>query len=142
MISFFVAGAPVTQGSKIAAVNRYTGRAVMREVNGSKLDHWRQAIRTEAQAAGEGQMYTGPVGMTLSFFMPKPASAPKRKRTWPIKARSGDADKLARAALDAVTHVLIHDDSQVVHLEVFKAWAEEQVPGVFVELRSMEGGPE
>lgn len=138
MISFFVAGAPVTQGSKVASVNRHTGRAVMREVNGSKLSFWRSAIRTEAQAAGEGQMYSGPVGVTLSFFLPKPASAPKRKRTWPIKARSGDVDKMARAALDAVTHVLIHDDSQVVHLEVFKDWAEGQVPGVLVEIRSME----
>lgn len=127
----------MTQGSKVASVNRYTGRAVMREVNGSKLDHWRTAIRTEAQAAGQGYIYLGPVGMTLSFLLPKPASAPKRKRTWPVKARSGDVDKLARAALDAVTHVLIHDDAQVVHLEVFKDWA-ESVPGVLVELRSME----
>jgi Holliday junction resolvase RusA-like endonuclease len=60
----------------------------------------------------------------------KPRSAPKRRRTWPIGARSGDVDKLARSVLDSLTGVLFHDDAQVVHLVVSKDYGD--APGVRV----------
>jgi crossover junction endodeoxyribonuclease RusA len=134
--SFTVAGTPVTQGSKIHGVNPHTGKSYVRESAGTKLDHWRSAIAAEARRVGEGYWFTGPVRVELHFAIPKPASAPKLKRTWPVKARSGDVDKLARAALDAITHVLIVDDSQVVELRVTKDWADGFV-GLLVELEEV-----
>jgi crossover junction endodeoxyribonuclease RusA len=136
--AFVVRGLPVTQGSKIASVNRHTGKAVMREVNGSALDHWRSAIATEARTSARERLLleplTGAVRVQLHFMLPRPASEPKTRRTWPVRARSGDVDKLARACLDAITHVLIADDSQVVDLHVTKDWATDGLVGVLIKL--------
>lgn len=144
VMDFWVAGTPVTQGSKAPFINRQTGRAGMREIHASGLAAWRNAIATEARRAVElidplGTDY--PTGheafvVALTFGLQRPASAPKRTRTWPIGARSGDVDKLARAALDAVTGVVLSDDSQVVGLSVTKAYGR---PGLRMQLWPEEG---
>lgn len=138
MIRFTVLGTPATQGSKRAFVNKHTGRAVVVEqAKGHKS--WREAVRSEAQRAAEATedfpFHLGPttarVGVHLRFELQRPASAPKRKRTWPIGARSGDIDKLARSCLDSMTGVLFADDSQVTELVVTKDYG---TPGVTIEL--------
>jgi crossover junction endodeoxyribonuclease RusA len=130
-VRFWVAGLAVTQGSKTAYV--VNGRPVLAEKGGDRLKGWRYAIATEARAATadlEG-LLEGPLVVNLTFGLPRPSSAPKRRRTWPIAARSGDVDKLARAALDACTGVIWHDDAQVVGLAVCKDYGP---PGVDVEV--------
>lgn len=141
MIDFFVAGTPVTQGSKSAI--RVGNRAVVVEGKSKKgrdsFAAWRHAIATEAREASKNYEFpyqgpyptTGPVVVALTFGLQRPASAPKTKRTWPCGARSGDADKLARAALDAITGVLVADDAQVVSMSVTKTYGR---PGVRVQL--------
>ena len=138
-LSFFVAGTPVTQGSKTAI--RVGDRAVVVEGKTSKargqFAAWRHAIATEARAATTTHTsrtwpITCPVIVTLQFGLQRPASAPKTRRTWPTGARSGDVDKLARAALDAITGVLVADDAQVVGLSVTKSYA--RTPGLFLML--------
>jgi crossover junction endodeoxyribonuclease RusA len=127
-----VAGLPVTQGSKRAYV--VNGRPVLAEQAGSQLKAWRYAMAMAAGDTHHGPLLEGPVAVTLTFGLLKPASAPKRRRTWPIAARSGDVDKLARAALDALTGVVFADDAQVVELRVSKDYG---LPGVEVEVRSV-----
>lgn len=114
----------------------------MVESGGDRLRLWRHAINDAARHARGigGEPAVGPVGVELHFRMRRPASAPKRRRTWPVGARSGDVDKLARAALDAVTGVLVIDDAQVVDLRVTKDWADAAGPGVQVALRVFSGG--
>jgi crossover junction endodeoxyribonuclease RusA len=65
----------------------------------------------------------------LAFMLVKPASAPKKKQTWPV--HRPDLDKLVRAVLDALTGSIIIDDSQVVSLVATKEW-ETNGPGVMV----------
>lgn len=82
-------------------------------------------------------MLTGPIGVSLSFWLPKPASAPKRKRTWPIGARSGDLDKLARSCADSMSGVLYADDAAIVDLLLRKDWADPLFgpsPGVVIKV--------
>jgi crossover junction endodeoxyribonuclease RusA len=139
-IMFMVRGTPATQGNKTAFVAG--GRAVMREGKSKKASEgfhaWRHGIATEARAAmAERPQFTGPLCVQLRFALPKPASAPKTKVTWPIKARSGDIDKLARAALDAMTDVVFADDSQVVRLEVTKEWSDPFPTGVAIQVRAL-----
>jgi crossover junction endodeoxyribonuclease RusA len=125
-----VAGLPVTQGSKTAYV--VNGRPVLAEKGGDRLKGWRYAIASEARTAmRDVSLFEGPLVVNLMFGLPRPSSAPKKRRTWPIAVRSGDVDKLARAALDACTGVVWHDDSQVVGLAVCKDYG---VPGVDVEV--------
>ena len=133
MVTFTVAGHPVTQGSK-QAIRRRDGRISMIESGGDRLTQWRHAINDEARhVTNGGSPVAGPVAIEAHFTIPKPASAPKRRRTWPIKTRSGDLDKLARAALDAMTGVIYDDDAQVVDLHVTKDWADpDRPPGVTI----------
>lgn len=128
---FVVRGHPVTQGSKRAFV--VGQRAVLVESGGERLGSWREAIAYTARAVrGQAEPLVGPVVVELHFEIQKPASCPKRRRTWPIKRRSGDLDKLERAALDAMTGVLFLDDSQVVDMHSKKDWAAASGPGVQV----------
>lgn len=141
-IRFTVLGVPITQGSKTAFVNKHTGRAIVTEGKGAgqqRHKSWREAVRSEAQRAAEEQPgcpLEGPVIVRITFGLPKPQSAPKTKRTWPVKARSGDIDKLARSCLDAITSVVFADDSQVVELHVRKDWATQ--PGAVIDIEQID----
>jgi len=136
-LSFFVHGPPVTQGSMRAFVNKHTGRAAITSNNGGKLQLWRHAVSDEARKVrGEEDAtpFAGPIAMRLTFRLLRPASAPKRKVTYPIGARSGDIDKLSRSVLDALTGVLFQDDSQVTSLVACKEWGE---PGALIEMENV-----
>jgi Holliday junction resolvase RusA-like endonuclease len=147
-LSFRVAGRPVTQGSKTGIV--VGGRAVLVEKARDRLKPWREAVRSTALEhldqvmRGEAwQPYPGPVHVQLVFALPKPASAPKTRRTWPTGARSGDVDKLARAVLDALTDAGVwRDDAQVVRLLVDKDYpgphTQQITPGVLVQVTPAE----
>lgn len=132
---FSVHGMPITQGSK-RAIPLKNGRIALVEQTGDRLKDWRHAINDEGRRArGDKPMLVGPVHVTIEFALPKPNAAPKKKRTWPIGKRSGDLDKLARAALDALTNVLFADDAQVVELYVRKDYGD---PGACIVVRAVE----
>lgn len=138
-VAFSVHGTPMTQGSKRGFVNPRNGRVILTEAGGARHKDWRAAIAAAASAWQEdhdqpGQVQ-GPVTVRLHFRLQRPLSAPKTRRTWPINARSGDADKLARSILDSLTGPLLVDDSQVVDLHVTKDWGDP--PGVDVVVRSV-----
>lgn len=136
-LTFSVAGRPVTQGSKQARAAN--GRAWVVDVNPKGLTAWRHAVNDEARRALGGEsMLTPPVHLEALFAIQPPQGLPKRRRTWPVGARSGDADKLGRAVLDAVTGVLVADDAHVTRLVVEKDWAAPGMsPGVVVTVREV-----
>lgn len=127
VVQFTVVGLAETQGSKTA---RYAnGRAWVVDGSAKKAARhkgWREAVADAARDARDGApLIRGvPVTVALAFWLPTPASAPKRRRTWPIGARSGDVDKLARSVLDSLTNTVIADDSQVVNLHVTKDYGD------------------
>ena len=132
---FFVRGQPITQGSMRAFVVK--GRPIITSAN-KNLKDWRTLVALQAQTEATMECpLDGPISMALEFYMPRPKSL-KKGVSYPIKARSGDIDKLARAVLDALTSIFYTDDSQVVDLSVNKYWAmtgdDSQPPGVFVEI--------
>lgn len=130
-MKFWVAGLPVPQGSVRAFV--IAGRARVTSDTGHRLGDWRNAIASEARLAAQ-ELILGPVHVRADFLLPRPASRPKRD-LWPD--RKPDLDKLARAALDALTAVVFKDDAQVVRLSVTKRYAEgEQQPGVLLEVEA------
>jgi crossover junction endodeoxyribonuclease RusA len=132
-LSFFVPGKAAPQGSK-----RHVGRGIMVE-SSKEVAPWREAIRWECRrVAGPGCLFPRgtAVSLSLEFVLPRPKSAPKRS-TPPAVTRP-DADKLARAAGDAIGSAGVwNDDSQVTDLHVTKRIAEiDEVPGVHVVIRS------
>jgi crossover junction endodeoxyribonuclease RusA len=97
------------------------------------LKAWREVV---ALAVPKGTILDGPVCVTLEFYMPIPKSRPrilhteKQRLEWTWPAKQPDLDKMIRAILDALTGVVFHDDSQVVHLVSRKQYGNE--PGVEV----------
>ena len=64
-------------------------------------------------SAAVGNTSIGPVMVRMIFTMPKPASAPKRRRIWPMGMP--DLSKLARSTEDALSDAGIwRDDARVV----------------------------
>jgi crossover junction endodeoxyribonuclease RusA len=126
LIAFQVHGLPVPQGSTRAFV--VNGKPIITS-SAKGLATWRRLVADVAQDYAPKEPWSGPVGIDLHFGIPKPKSAPKRRRVWPDKRP--DLDKLTRAVLDALTYVIFADDSQVVRIRAVKDYG---APGVAVEV--------
>jgi crossover junction endodeoxyribonuclease RusA len=119
VITFTVIGHAQPQGSTKAFMPKGARYPVVTSDN-PNLKGWRTLVAYAAQQhASAGPMYGG-VHVTLDFALQRPKSLPKRQCQ---HLRKPDIDKLARAVLDALTGILYHDDSEVVHLDVIKRYA-------------------
>lgn len=116
MIEIVVYGNPAPQGSKKFVGTTKTGRGLMVE-SSKKVKPWRMDVKAAAEkvrALHADQMpLDGPLVVQMVFTMPKPAGAPKKRRTWPD--RKPDVSKLARSTEDALSDAgLWADDARVV----------------------------
>jgi Holliday junction resolvase RusA-like endonuclease len=122
VIAFTVFGTPIPQGSTRAFVPKGWKRPVITHAN-AKTKPWRQAIvdATQNVMAGRLPVEEAPVELAVTFFLPRPKSAPKR---FTEPARKPDTDKLLRAVMDALTAAGVwRDDAQVVLVVTRKAFA-------------------
>jgi Holliday junction resolvase RusA-like endonuclease len=142
-IVIVVYGSPGPQGSKkFVGVNKY-GRGIMVE-SSKKVKPWREDVKAAAEAARKGAPpIDAPVVLRMVFTLPKPASAPKRRRTWAM--RKPDLSKLARSTEDALTDAgLLADDARIVEYErLAKVFPNEdaealEAPGVRIEIKFAE----
>lgn len=111
-IEITVYGSPAPQGSK-KFVGMVNGHGMMAE-SSKKVKPWRQDVKAEALKVRNGEPpIDGPVVVRMVFTLPKPLSAPKRKRTYPDK--KPDLSKLVRSTEDALTEAGIwRDDARVI----------------------------
>lgn len=140
-IEITVYGNPAPQGSKkfVGVIN---GHGMMVE-SSKKVKPWRQDVKAAALAARAGAPpIDGPVIARMVFTMPKPASAPKRKRTYPDK--KPDLSKLVRSTEDALTEAGIwRDDARVCeYVRVAKVYPNEDPesldsPGVRITIEKI-----
>lgn len=142
MIELTVYGTPAPQGSK-----RHVGGGRMIE-SSKKVKPWRQDVKAAAEAlidAGDLGMFPldTPVRARFVFTLPKPKSAPKRRRTYP-RAKP-DLSKLARSTEDALVDAgLLRDDSLIVEFaRLAKVYPGEDAealasPGVRIFIVPME----
>lgn len=133
-VGFWVVGMPAPQGSKKAVGRAASGRTILVE-SSAKVKPWRQDVVAAAVAARTAACpLDGPLALVVTFFLPRPASAPKR-RLWPD--RKPDLDKLLRSTMDAIgTAGLWVDDARVVRVEATKLYVGDRwalpVPGAVV----------
>lgn len=129
MVSFFVEGIPVPQGSKVCKC--LGARPVMWEAN-SKLKTWRDTVTAQAQIemiARGLESIVNPVELVLDFRLPKPKSV-----TRDVPSVKPDLDKLVRAIGDALTKSGIYkDDALVIALAASKSYSD--VPGVYISIQ-------
>lgn len=142
-IVIVVYGSPAPQGSKKFVGMSKAGRGILAE-SSSKVKPWRQDVRAAALAVrGDAATVDGPLAVRMVFTLPKPASAPKRRRSYPC--RKPDLSKLVRSTEDALTDAGIWaDDARVVNYDrlakVFPGEDPEalQAPGVRIEIVVIE----
>ncbi len=134
MIQFIVYGLPQPKGSARAFIPKGWTRPVITSTN-KNLKTWAQQIATAAQVHATGTLLTEPLLVSLGFYLPRPASL-AQKRVFPTSRP--DLDKLIRGATDALTHVLWHDDSQVVAIYATKSYcAPNEAPRVDIKIIPM-----
>lgn len=120
-LTFFTAGTPRPQGSKIYSSTGH-GREASRF-----LDAWRKHLKLDAMRArtqwafprgGNWETATGAIGVSIVFYVPDVATG------------KPDIDKLTRAVLDVLSAGsknqwagVYRDDSQVIKLNVDKVQA-------------------
>lgn len=133
-----VFGAPAPQGSKKFVGLAKSGRGIMVE-SSAKVKPWRQDVKAAALAAMAGRApMDGPLVAEMTFTVPKPAGAPKTRRTWPC--RKPDASKLARSTEDALTDAGVWtDDARAVTVVAHKRYPGEgrnalHAPGAVIEI--------
>lgn len=119
VIEIVASGSPAPQGSK-SFKGMHGGRAILAE-SSRHVKPWRDAVRADALLArqewarrhGRWTPLDEALVVEMVFTVPKPASAPKRRRTWPM--RMPDVSKLCRSTEDALTDAGIwRDDARVV----------------------------
>lgn len=135
-----VYGRPAPQGSK-----RHLGGGRMIEMS-RHVKPWRQDVKAAAEVeitSRPGWLpLDEPLSVRMIFTLPKPASAPKRRRTWPC--RTPDLSKLVRATEDALTDAGVwRDDARVVDLGARKVFPGEDheslaAPGVRIVISTVD----
>lgn len=132
-VRFVVYGTPATKGNKSAFPVRrggaLTGQVVLREGKSESFKDWNRRVVEVVQGIAEdgAPLLDGPIVASVSFYLPKPSTAPKRKRTWPM--RKPDLDKLLRAILDPMIDVVIADDARIVEFSrLEKVYAVDATP--------------
>ncbi|RIH58277.1 RusA family crossover junction endodeoxyribonuclease [Streptomyces sp. SHP22-7] len=89
----------------------------------------------------------GPLEAEIVFTVRKPASAPKRRRTWPTTRDSGDIDKLLRSTFDGIADGNgVVDDSRIIRVAAIKTFPGEHPealpePGAIIRLYTLPGDP-
>jgi Holliday junction resolvase RusA-like endonuclease len=132
----FVPGLPRPQGSMRAF--KVGNRVSITHAKGGELGVWRSACATAFRDVwGDTPPLDEPVVVVIDFFLPRPASAPKRVQ---MPARKPDIDKLVRAVLDSLTDAqVLTDDARVVTLSASKFFASPIRPlGARVQVRVVE----
>ncbi len=140
MISFFVPGIPAPGGSKIAGFSSKTGRGFVRPAS-KKTKPWMAVVSFYAQQYYKGEILTGPLRLSMTFFMPRPKShygtgrnAGVLKLTAPYWHTSmPDRTKLLRSTEDALKGIVWKDDSQVCAGPVEKQYGEKT--GVYIYIQ-------
>lgn len=143
MIEIVVYGCPAPQGSKKFVGTTKAGRGLMVE-SSKKVKPWRQDVKAAALDARTKYAMLmpmdGPLEVQMVFTISKPASAPKKRRTWPD--RKPDVSKLARSTEDALSDAgFWADDARVVRYTLLaKVFPGEdpmalESPGVRIRVR-------
>ena len=138
-----VYGRPAPQGSKsFMGLSKKTGRAILAE-SSKAVKPWRELVWAAAVAVRHGPPLDEPIRVRMTFTLPKPASAPKRRKTWPM--RVPDLSKLIRSTEDALTQAGIWvDDARVVECIAAKRYPNEgpdalDSPGAVIEIEIIDG---
>jgi Holliday junction resolvase RusA-like endonuclease len=132
-IRFSVHGVP--KSMRVGGVARFLRAGKMHTVPVRENSEWALIVGKIARDHAPAKLLDGPVRLTLAFFMPKPKSAPKHRRVWPITRP--DADNLFHKLTDAMNGVLWTDDSVIVEVHLTKDYSPSGFIGLDVTVEQL-----
>lgn len=141
---FFAPGVPGAKGSKSfkGMGKRANGTAFARLVESSKkVKPWEEAVCRALFPRQPVEKFRGAVHLELEFLFARPPSHGKQHPpAW--NKLTGDADKLARSTLDALTRAGVwDDDSQVIRLTASKRYCNAgEAPGCLIRVTDPSPG--
>lgn len=139
-ITFTVPAVPIPQPRPRAGI--LAGHARVYHDKRHPVHAFRQMVRLHAMQAWSGrQPFEGPIGVSLVFLMPRPASLTWKRRPMPRTPHRGreDCDNLAKGFLDALPGVAFGNDNQVATLLIEKWYAAgDESPGVMATIWELE----
>lgn len=133
-------GDPAPQGSMTCVAKHiaYNGRGAgyqnLQPSNAKALKRWRAAVcraghiylaHIHEGSALPPQPHNGPLLVTATFTLARPATVPLSARQWPHSKSPGhgDVDKLSRALLDGLADAGVYrNDAQIVGLHAWKRY--------------------
>lgn len=135
-VTFAAWGIAQPKGSTRAFLPKGWTRPVVTSDN-PKTKGWQQTVAEAALAAMPSPvLMDGPVSLDVTFYLKRPKSLGKKSRAHTTKP---DLDKLVRSVKDALTHIVWHDDSQVIAVQAWKFYAApDELPHAFVDVRSVD----
>jgi crossover junction endodeoxyribonuclease RusA len=147
-LAFTVYGCAESKGNHKAYQGKGMHFPIITESN-RKVASWQQLVAEAASHALQQRPLeqrallwaTQGVRVSIAFYLPRPKKYHKRGVFVPHCTRP-DCDRLTRAVLDALTHVVIHDDKQVTELLAGKYYTEVDGPArVDVRVEPAPGQP-
>lgn len=113
-LKFTVYGHAAPKGSAKAFYNRHLGHAVVTHDN-PRTKPWQESVVSAAlDAIGDAWMpIEAECSVRVWFFLPRPASLPKRV-VRPARSRGSDLDKLLRCVKDGLTRAGVYRDDVLV----------------------------
>lgn len=147
-LTVWVPGTPAPQGSLKAVRLGAHARLIC---DNKRTMPWRETIRTVLRANGYGrELLDCPVFVSMTFYFPRPKSHYGKKglrASAPFAPTSKpDLDKLLRSVGDALTGVVLWDDSRIADVRASKQYADdsgEREPGLWLVIEPMgdDGSP-
>lgn len=132
-----VVGLPAPQGSKVAFINKATGRAGTKEASEPKQRAWRTAVALAARDAAlpDGPI-DGPIGLTVTFRMPCPKARVKKSPCWHTVAP--DLSKMLRATEDGLVDGGLIVDDRLIALMLVQAFEIVGWTGARIDVQRLE----
>jgi crossover junction endodeoxyribonuclease RusA len=130
--AFFVAGVPVTKGSK-TMVRLKSGKYMMVEAGNMKkrdtLKVWMRTVK-ETAIREVPEVLGGAVSLDVTFYLHRGKTI---KRSVPCV--KPDLDKLMRGVGDALSGVAYEDDARITDITMRKRYAGEDGTGAYIIVR-------
>lgn len=146
MIEFFVPGKPVAK-QRARTVTRGKGGKPLpfaRTYTPKETASYENLVKVTASQAMNGkEIMSGPLRLTLIFYLPMPSSWSEKRKDEALRGeiratKKPDLDNLEKSIKDGCNKVVWNDDSQVVSVSKDKIYSRDHI-GAYVAVRSAGG---
>jgi Holliday junction resolvase RusA-like endonuclease len=128
VIRFFVSGIP--KAMSVGTAFRFKKDGVERHIQGRRNTEWATLVGHIGREHAPPVPLDGALILLLTFYVPQPASVPRRDRFTAMPIKRPDLDNLFHKLCDSFNGVFWHDDSQITDVLARKRYPADGRTGV------------